>query len=151
MVEADVAKAQVEVAKAQVRAVEAQIAAGEAEVELVDAQVKIAMAQAEKAELQAKVAMIFADIVTRGLALIRLGVETQEVADSFTWVTMKLTDMLALWNERQAVEFILEQTAETMLADTNVLLAAEEAAENLRLKEPKPLRTFSAMRAANPQ
>jgi len=135
MVEADVAKAQVEVAKAQVRAVEAQISAGEAEVQLVDAQVKIAMAQAEKAELQAKVAMIFADIVTRGLAQIRLGVETQEVADAFTWVAMKLNDMLALWNERKAVEFILEQTAETMAADTNVLLAAEKAAEDLRLRE----------------
>jgi hypothetical protein len=140
MVEAEVAKSQVEVAKAQVRMIMAQVAAGEAEVELVDAQAKIAMAQAEKAELQARVAMIFADISTRQLAQIRLGVETQEIADAFTWVEMKLGDMLSLWNDRKAVEFIMEDSAEILAQNTGVLLTAQEAAEDLRVKEAQVAR-----------
>ena len=133
MVEADVARNKVEVAKAQVRAVMAEIAAGEAEVQVIDAEIQIAMSKAEKATLQAQVAMIFAEIVTKKLAQVHLEVEKEEIAAAFEWVQMKLTDMLAMWAERKAIEVILERAAEILEGDVATLLIAEEAGEDLKI------------------
>ena len=95
-VEVDKLRAQVQVAQANVRALLADINAREAELTVIESELKEAMTIAEKATLQADVASIYAEIVVKGLAKIKLAVETAEIAAGFTYIQTKLNDLLAI-------------------------------------------------------
>jgi multidrug resistance efflux pump len=95
-VEVDIAKAQLQVAQANVRAVMAEIAAEEAMLKAVQAELEVAMVDAERATLIADIAGIFADIVVRGLAKIKLAVETAEIEAGFEFIQQKLDDLLVI-------------------------------------------------------
>ena len=103
-VEVDIAKAQLQVAQANVRAVMAEIAAEEAMLKAVQAELEVAMVDAERATLIADIAGIFADIVVRGLAKIKLAVETAEIEAGFEFIQQKLDDLLAIWGDKIAIE-----------------------------------------------
>lgn len=98
--EIELAKAKVEVARANVRAILADVAAEEAGVRVVRAELEVAKAEADKAELIADVAMIMADIVVRGLARIKLAVDTAELEAAFTFIEQRLDDMMAIAEEK---------------------------------------------------
>jgi len=104
MVEADIAKSQVEVAKAHIRATIAGIEAGEADIRVITAQIEQYMAQAEKAGLQADVAMIFADILVKKLSVVKLGIGQAEIAAGFGYIQSKLDDTLALYDTQKLIE-----------------------------------------------
>lgn len=103
-VEVDIARAQLQVAQANVRAVLAEIGAEEALIKAVQAELEVAMTEAEKATLIADIAHIFADIVVRGLAKIRLNVETADIEAGFEFIQQKLDDLLAIWADRISIE-----------------------------------------------
>ena len=108
-VEVDIAKAQLQVAQANVRAVMAEIAAEEAMLKAVQAELEVAMVDAERATLIADIAGIFADIVVRGLAKIKLAVETAEIEAGFEFIQQKLDDLLAIWGDKIAIEELRAQ------------------------------------------
>jgi hypothetical protein len=108
-VEVDIAKAQLQVAQANVRAVMAEIAAEEAMLKAVQAELEVAMVDAERATLIADIASIFADIVVRGLAKIKLAVETAEIEAGFGFIQQKLDDLLAIWDDKITVEEVRAQ------------------------------------------
>jgi hypothetical protein len=108
-VEVDIAKAQLQVAQANVRAVMAGIAAEEAMLKAVQAELEVAMVDAERATLIADIANIFADIVVRGLARIKLAVETAEIEAGFEFIQQKLDDLLAIWGDKITTEEVRAQ------------------------------------------
>ena len=132
MVEADIAKSQVEVAKAHVRAIMADIAAGEADIRVITAQIEQFMAQADKAGLQAEVAMIFAEILTKKLSAVKLGVGQAEIAAGFGYVQSKLDDTLALYGTQKLIEGIKIDAEAALQAEVPLTLALEKAEQDLR-------------------
>ncbi|MDI6752783.1 MAG: hypothetical protein QME78_00125 [Thermodesulfobacteriota bacterium] len=137
MVEADLAKNQLEVAKAYVRVAMAGIDATRAELEIIEADVKQAMAAVEKATLQADVAMTYAEVVTKQLSKIKLAVEQKEIAKGFDFVRSKLTDLLGIWTVRNRIENLREQGMEDVLAEILAVLEAEKGEQDLRLTEAR--------------
>lgn len=131
-VEADLAKAQVEVAKAHVRAAMSGIEAGRAEIELIEAEVQKYMAEADKATLQSDVAMIWAEIITKKLSEIKLGVGRAEIAAGFTYIQSKLDDALALYDTRGLIEAIRTEAETATKEELDLLLAVEKAEQDLR-------------------
>ena len=132
MVEADIAKSQVEVAKAHVRAIMADIAAGEADIRVITAQIEQFMAQADKAGLQAEVAMIFAEILTKKLSAVKLGVGQAEIAAGFGYVQSKLDDTLTLYGTQKLIEGIKIDAEAALQAEVPLTLALEKAEQDLR-------------------
>lgn len=132
MVEADIAKSQVEVAKAHVRAIMADIAAGEADIKVITAQIEQYIAQADKAGLQADVAMIFAEILTKKLSAVKLGIGQAEIAAGFGYIQSKLDDALVLYGTQQLIEGIRIEAEAALKEETVLILAVEEAEQNLR-------------------
>jgi hypothetical protein len=131
-VEADIAKAQVEVAKAHVRAALAGIEAGEAEIKLIAAQTEVYIAEAEKATLQADVAMILAEIMTKRLSAVKLDVGQKEIAAGFTYIQSRLDDALALYDIRGLIEQVRMEAEVAITEEIDLLLAVEEAEQDLR-------------------
>jgi hypothetical protein len=131
-VEAELARAQVDVAKANVRALMADIEAGKAEVELIEAQVQEYVAMAEKATLQSDVAMIYAEIITKKLSVIKLDVSRQEIEAGFGYIQSKCDDMLALWETRTLVENFKAEAEALLLAEVDQTLVADRVQEDLR-------------------
>jgi hypothetical protein len=134
-VEVDIARAQVDVAKANTRAIMADLDAQEAELQIIEAQLKAAMMVAEKATLQADIAMTYAEIITKGLAAIKLDVERTEIEKGFEYIQSKLTDLLKIWDTRIDIEDYRTQSEQEILNETLLLLDGEKAAEDLRTKE----------------
>ena len=132
MVEADVAKSQVEAAKARIRATIADIEAGEADIRVITAQIEQYMAQAEKAGLQADVAMIFADILVKKLSVVKLGIGQAEIAAGFGYIQSKLDDTLALYDTQKLIEGIKIEAEAALKVEADLTLAAEKAEQNLR-------------------
>lgn len=135
MVEADLARSQLEVAKAHVRAIMADIQAQRAELDVIEAEIKEAMAVADKATLQADVAMIMAEVITKQLADIRLDVSRKEIEAGFTYIQTKLNDLLAVWEVRTRQENLKTASEADIVAELLLILAAEKRAEDLRLIE----------------
>jgi hypothetical protein len=131
-VEAELARAQVDVAKANVRALMADIEAGKAEVELIEAQVQEYVAMAEKATLQSDVAMIYAEIITKKLSVIKLDMSRQEIEAGFGYIQSKCDDMLALWETRTLVENFKAEAEALLLAEVDQTLVADRVQEDLR-------------------
>ena len=134
-VEVDKLRAQVQVAQANVRALLADINAREAELTVIESELKEAMTIAEKATLQADVASIYAEIVVKGLAKIKLAVETAEIAAGFTYIQTKLNDLLAIWNVKTREEQFKTMTEAQIKAEVLALLASEKAGEDLKKEE----------------
>ena len=132
MVEADIAKSQVEVAKAHVRAVMADIAAGEADIRVITAQIEQYMAQVDKATLQADVAMIFAEILTKKLSAVKLGIGQAEIVAGFGYVQSKLDDALTLYGTQQLIMRIRTEAEAVLKEEADLILAVEEAEQDLR-------------------
>lgn len=132
MVEADIAKAQVEVAKAHVRAVLADISAGEADIKVITAQIEQYMAQAQKADLQASVAMDFAEILTKKLSAVKLGIGQAEIAAEYGYIQSKLDDALVLYGTKKLIEGIRIDTEAALKVEADLTLAVEEAEQDLR-------------------
>jgi len=132
-VEADIAKAQVEVAKAHVRAAMAGIEAGEAEIKLIQAQTEVYVAEADKATLQADVASIFAEIMTKQLSTTKLAVGKAEIAAGYNYIQSKLDDALAQMETKELIEAIRTESEVARTTETNLILAVEKAAQNLKL------------------
>jgi hypothetical protein len=104
--EIELAKAKVEVARANIRALMADIQADEAELRVVRAELEVAQAEADKAGLIADVAQILADIVVRGLAKIKLAVDTAELEAAFGFIEQRLTDMINIATAKMGTEEI---------------------------------------------
>jgi len=132
MVEADIAKAKLDVAKANVRAVLAEVSAGEAEVKAAEGQIQEVMAKAEKAGLQASVAMIYAEILTKKLSVIKLDVEQKEITAGFGFLQSRLDDALALYDAGALIEMIKTEGEAQIQAEIDLILAAEKVTETLR-------------------
>ena len=133
MVEADVAKLKLQAARARVDIVEAEVAARRAEVALIEADVKEAMAEAERADLLADVASIFAQVVVKQLAPVKLDVETKEIEAGFRYIQAKLDDMLRLWSIR---EQSMEQRGEAerkLLEELGYQIEEEKREQQLRI------------------
>lgn len=136
-VEVDIAKAKLQVAQANVRAVMAEIEAREAELKAIQAELEIAMTQAEKATLVADIAMIYADIIVRGLAKIKLAVETAEIEAGFEFIEQKLSDLLAIWDTKTETEK-MRLTYEALLRQEVVeQTAAQKQLEELKKTQQK--------------
>jgi len=135
MVEVEVVKNRVEAAKANVRAIMANIAAGEADIKLINAEIEEVMMEAEKAGLQADVATIYAQIMVKQLSLVKLDVGRAEIAAGFKYITSKLTDMLAIWDEKLLVMQIKTDLENALKDEMYKILAAEKSGENLKVTE----------------
>jgi len=147
--EIELARAKVEVARANVRAVLADIQAQEAEVRLIRAELEIAEAEADKAGLIADVAMILADIVTRGLARIRLAVETAELGAAFTFIAQSLEDLLAIAAVKLNTEEIRLAYEKLLHSEVALLEEAQERQidlEKLRMAMLERLQDFEQER-----
>lgn len=131
-VQADLARAQVDVAKAHVRAAMSGIEAGKAEIELIEAQTQQYVAEADKATLQADVAMIWAEIITKKLSEIKLGVGQAEISAGFTYIQSKLDDALALYDTKQFIEEIRTEAEAGLKEEVDLTLAVEKAEQDLR-------------------
>jgi hypothetical protein len=131
-VEVDIAKAKLQVAQANVRAVMAGIEAEEAELKVVQAELEVAMIQAEKATLIADIAHIFADIVVRGLAKIKLAVETAEIEAGFEFIQQKLDDLLAIWGDKIAIENLRASYEELYRQEVEEQTEAAKELEDLK-------------------
>lgn len=139
------ARAKVEVAQANVRAVLAEVQAQEAEVRVIRAQLEVLRAEAEKADLIADVAQIMADIVVRGLARIRLAVETAEVDAAFGFVEQRLQDVLATLDVRRSTEELRAAYEELIKAEVAYQEEAQKAQtdlEKLRMAMLERLQDF---------
>jgi hypothetical protein len=135
MVQADLARNQLEVAKAGVQVLEANIAAEKAELETIDAEVEEAMEVVTLANLQADVAMIMAETVMKQLSKVKLAVEKEEIADGFAFIQTKLNDLLTIWAVKGRIEALKTKSAGDILDETVKLLSAEEADQDLKLVE----------------
>jgi hypothetical protein len=133
MVEADVAREQVAAAKANVEAVMAGIAAQEAQIKIADTQLAIAMTDAEKLTLQADIQKILAEIMLKFVNTIRLATETQAIQEGFGFVYSKLTDMLAIYAEKDRIEQLRTMNAQQLYNEALSLLTVEEAGEDLQI------------------
>ncbi len=131
-VQADLARAQVDVAKAHVRAAMSGIEAGKAEIELIEAQTQQYVAEADKATLQADVAMIWAEIITKKLSEIKLGVGQAEISAGFKYIQSKLDDALALYDIKQFIEEIRTEAEAALKEEVDLTLAVEKAEQDLR-------------------
>lgn len=131
--EIDLAKVKIEVARANVRAIMADIEAEEAEVRLVRAELEVAKVEADKAELIADVALIMADIVVRGLARIRLAVETAELDAEFTFIAQRLSDLMAISQVKLDTEDL--RISYEKLLNAEVALMEESQREQLDLEK----------------
>ena len=131
--EIDLAKVKIEVARANVRAIMADIEAEEAEVRLVRAELEVAKVEADKAELIADVALIMADIVVRGLARIRLAVETAELDAEFTFIAQRLSDFMAISQVKLDTEDL--RISYEKLINAEVALMEESQREQLDLEK----------------
>lgn len=143
----DIAKAKVEVAKAHVRAAIAGIEASKAELEVIETQVQVAMAEAERATLEADVAMIYAEIVTKQLTDIKLGVGQAEIAAGYEIIATKLSDAIALYDSRALTEEIKRQAEALVLAEHLSYRAAKETEANLRTAEAAVAQAVEAYEA----
>jgi hypothetical protein len=135
MVEADIAKSQVEVAKAQVRALMADIAAGEADIRVITAQIEVFMAQADKAGLRADVANIFAEILVKKLSAVKLDVGQKEIAAGFGYIQARLDDALLHLETQKVGETLKTDYANAALVEAGLIFPDEKASEDLREKE----------------
>lgn len=133
--EIELAKAKVEVAKANVRAILADIQAQEADVRVIRAQLEVVKTEADKAGLIADVAQIMADIVVRGLAWVKLAVETAEIDAAFGFIESRLSDML----EIAAVKLNSEEVklAYEKLLNAEVALMEAEQREQIDIEKLK--------------
>jgi len=134
-VQVDIAKAKVEAAKAAVRAVTTEVEAKQAELRVVQAELEIIMAEVEAATLTADIAHIYADIIIRGLAKIKLAVETAEIEAGFTFIQSKLDDMLAIWADRRTMEEIRADYERLFLDEALKQLPLQKQVEDLRLEQ----------------
>ena len=134
-VEADIAKAQVEVAKAHVRAAMSGIEAKRAEIQLIEAETEQYVAAAEKATLQADVAMIFAEILTKRLSAVKLDVGKKEIEAGFAYIQSHLTDMLALWDTREAINRIQVESELDLQTEIALRMLVDKIQEDLREQE----------------
>lgn len=134
-VEVDIAKAKLQAAQAAVQAVSTQVEAKQAELRVVQADLDIVMAEVERATLMADIALIYADIIVRGLAKIKLAVETAEIEAGFGFIQSKLDDMLAIWADRKSLEEIRRDYEKLFLVETNKQLPLSKESENLRLEQ----------------
>ncbi len=130
--EIELARAKVEVARANVRALLADIAAEEAEIRVIRAELEVAEAEADKAGLMADVAQILADIVVRGLAKIKLAVETAELEASFGFITQRLKDLLAIASAKLSTEEL--KLAYEKLINAQVALYEEAQKDSIDLE-----------------
>lgn len=103
-VRVDIARARLDAARAAVKVIQADIEVQQTELRVVQAQLDLAMTAVDNATLNADIASIYADIITRGLADIRLAVESAEIEAEATFIASKLTDMLAIWSTRIRLE-----------------------------------------------
>lgn len=139
----DIAKARLQAAQAVVRAVTTQVEAEQMELRVVQADLDIVMAEVERATLLADIALIFADIIVRGLAKIKLEVETAEIAAAFLSIQSKLDDMLAIWADRKTLEEVREQYEKLFLVEVQKQLPLQKKAEDLRLvQQDREVETF---------
>jgi hypothetical protein len=136
-VEVDIAKARLQVAQANIRAVMAEITAEEAMLKAVQAELEVAMVDAEKATLLADVAGIFADIVVRGLARIKLNVETAEIEAGFEFIQQKLDDLLAIWGDKITVEQVRAQYEALLKTEVDKQTAGSVYLEDLKKTQMK--------------
>jgi hypothetical protein len=133
MVEADLAKAQLEVLKAHTRVIMAGIEERKAEIQLVEAELQEAMAIAERATLQADIAMILAEIIVKKLAETKLAVETAEIEAGFRYIQTKLDDLLSLWTVRTDTELLRAASESKLQEEVIALLNAEERERDLQI------------------
>ena len=132
MVEADIAKNQVEVAKAHVRAIMADIEAGEADIKVITAQIEQYVAQAQKAQLQADVAMLYAEILLKKLSAVRLDIGQKEIAAGFGFIQSKLDDALTQLATQKIEENLRVAYAQDSLVEENLIFPDEKTSEDLR-------------------
>ncbi len=133
--EIELAKAKVEVAKANVRAILADIQAQEADVRVIRAQLEVVKTEADKAGLIADVAQIMADIVVRGLAWVKLAVETAEIDAAFGFIESRLSDMLEIATIKLASEEV--KLAYEKLLNAEVALMEAEQREQIDIEKLK--------------
>jgi len=131
--EAEKAKTQVEVARANIRALTAEIEAEQAELRVIQEELEVVMTEAEKATLNSDIAMIIADITTRCLAGIRLGVEKAEIQEAREYIQQHLDDMLHMWERRTLVENIRRDAEATLQAEVWRLLEEQKELEALKV------------------
>lgn len=135
--EAEKARTQIEVARANIRALTAEIEAEQAELRVVQEELEVVMTEAEKATLNSDIAMIMADIITRCLAGIRLGVEKAEIQEAREYIQQNLDDMLSLWERRSLEENIRRDTEAALQAEVWRLLEGQKTLEALRVDNAK--------------
>lgn len=133
MVQADIARQQLEVARANVQAIMAGIEAQEAEIKIIDTELAIAMADVEMATLKADIAQILAEIVLKGLSKIELAWKTQEIEQAYAFAASKLADALALWTVKDRIEEQKIMNIDQLLVEAARLFSFELAAEDLQI------------------
>jgi hypothetical protein len=135
MVEADIAKQQVEVTKAGVRAVMSAIGVQEAAVKTIDAQVQVAITEAEASVMQGQIAMIYAEAIVKQLSQARLAVETNDLGVITSIIEIHLNSMLAIWNQRVSAETSHASALGSLINRITQLQAAEIEGTTLVTKD----------------
>jgi hypothetical protein len=131
--EAEQAKTQVEVARANIKVLMAEIEAQEAELKIIQEELEEAMTEAEKATLNSDIAMIIADITTRCLAGIRLGVEEAEIAETRQYIQQHLDDVLKQWESRTLEQHIRQDAEARIQAEIWRHLEKQKEEEDLKV------------------
>ena len=134
-VELELLRAELAVAKAHTALLMAEIDVARADLALVEVNVKVAMAELEKIQIEVDIAMTIADIVTRGLAAIKLDVETAEIAAAFGIIASKLDAILSIIAEKSVQ--LNEQTGSkvAILGDIKALTSANVESQGKRVDE----------------
>lgn len=132
-VEVEIARTKLKVAQENVKVVLAQLDVKEAELKVIKADLEIAMSEAEKSALIAEVAHIYADIITRGLAKVKLKVEEAEIAVGFEFIQKKLDDLLAIYGRRIDVEKLRAKFEEIIQHEVHKLTEQQMRLEDQKL------------------
>jgi hypothetical protein len=136
MVQADIARAQLDVARANIRAAMAGVEAGRISVDIAMAGVQLAMTAAQSAELQADVAMILAEIVTTAISKTVLGVGKEEIQQGFALIATKLADAVALFDAKKLIAEIKVEAEEAMAEAVTATIEVEVVGAEIGLLEP---------------
>lgn len=133
LLEAEKAKTQLEVARANIKALMANIEAEQAELRVIQQELEVAMTEADQATLNSDIALIIADITTRCLAGIRLGVEREEIRETRAHIQQNLTDTLNMLQKRTLIENIRRDAELNVQAELWRYLYSEKALEAVKL------------------
>lgn len=132
-VEIELLRAELSAAKAHTRLLMAELDVKRAELRLIQVDVEKAMAELKKIQTEVDIEMILADIIIRGLAEVRYGVDAAEIAAGFEMIAGKLQAVLSVIEEKEK-QIVERKNSQPVILDyVEGIAIAEREAQDKRV------------------